>query len=87
MPFFYKVTLTVESTNREIPLKGLVKFHLHNTFLNPDPVIAVQDGKAVLKLTKVYGAFTVGAEADDSDTKLELDLSEDESFPKEFRDR
>ena len=79
--------MTVEGTNKDLPLKGLVKFHLHNTFLNPDPIIAVQDGKAVLKLSKVYGAFTVGAEADDGQTLLELDLADDESLPEEFRER
>lgn len=55
--FFYKVTLIVENTDDKYPLKGLVKFHLHDSFLNPDPVIAVQGGKAVLKLTKVYGIY------------------------------
>lgn len=65
----------------------MVKFHLHHTFSNPDPVISVQDGEAVLKLTKVYGAFTVGAEADDGNTFLELDLAELSDAPKEFEER
>jgi hypothetical protein len=84
---FFKVTILVKSIKPGPPLKGLVKFHLHNTFLNPDPVIAVENNEAVLVLNKVYGAFTVGAEADDGNTTLELDLSLDERFPLKFRNR
>lgn len=87
LPGFYVVDIVVESVNTAFPLKGLVKFHLHNTFLNPDPVIAVKNGKAVLKLTKVWGAFTVGAEADEGATRLELDLSELQHAPQLFRSR
>lgn len=50
----------VESTLPSLPLTGVVKFHLHDSFYNPDPVIAVQDGKAIQQLKKVYGAFTAG---------------------------
>ena len=82
---YYKVDITVESTNKDFPLGSIVKFHLHPTFSNPDPVIAVEAGKAVLKLKKVYGAFTVGAEADDGQTKLELDLARIENIPDGFR--
>jgi hypothetical protein len=85
VPGYYKVQITVESTKASEPLTGLVKFHLHDTFLNANPVIAVQDGKAVLNLSKVYGAFTVGAEADGGKTRLELDLAEDKNFPEAFR--
>jgi hypothetical protein len=35
----------------------------------------VQDGEALLPLNKTDGLFTIGAEADDGQTKLELDLS------------
>jgi hypothetical protein len=85
IPGFYEVTLKVVSLNKDLPLKGLVKFHLHPTFQNPSPVIAAQNGEAVLQLPYVYGAFTVGAEADEGKTKLEYDLAEDKSFPKAFR--
>jgi hypothetical protein len=81
---FYSVRITVESTNAKFPLRGLVRFHLHDTFKNADPVIIARDNKAVLKLSKVYGAFTVGAEADDGETKLELDLATIEGAPKGF---
>ncbi|MET0393939.1 MAG: pYEATS domain-containing protein [Chitinophagaceae bacterium] len=81
---FYEVTITVASTSAKFPLEGLVRFHLHNTFKNADPVITARDNKAVLKLSKVYGAFTVGAEADEGRTKLELDLSTIEGAPEDF---
>lgn len=84
---YYKITLTVNSTDSNFPLTGLVKFHLHNTFINPDPVITVQEGKAVLNLSKVYGAFTVGAEADEGKTLLELDLAELEDAPSAFKEQ
>jgi hypothetical protein len=83
----YKVTIKVESTNKDIPLKGLVKFHLHDSFHNPDPIISVEDGLAVLRLSKVFGAFTVGAEADNGQTILELDLAELKDAPKYFKEK
>ena len=87
IPNFYEVTLTVMSTNADKPLKGYVNFHLHNTFRNPNPIIAVEDNKAVLRLKMVYGAFTVGAEADNGQTKLELDLAELPDAPQDFKER
>jgi hypothetical protein len=84
---FYEVTITVVSTDDEKPLKGYVNFYLHNTFRNPNPVIAVEDNKAILRLKMVYGAFTVGAEADKGLTKLELDLAELPDAPQDFKER
>ena len=63
-----------------------MKFHLHDTFLNPDPVINVEKGMAVLKLSAVWGAFTAGAELDNGKTQLELDLAELSTAPKKFRE-
>ncbi len=69
-----EIILRVESTDtRKHPLKGIVVFHLHPTFLNANPVIIVLNGIAELKI-KAWGAFTVGAEADNGSTRLELDL-------------
>lgn len=83
----YDVVLKVESTDAANPLSGTIKFHLHPTFFNSNPIIFVQDGKAELKLV-AWGAFTVGAEADNGDTQLELDLAEEKwGFPEEFRNR
>lgn len=81
---YYRVKLTVTG-DIDNPINGLVKFHLHDTFHNPDPIIAVKNNIAELHLNWVYGAFTVGAEADNGQTKLELDLSELENAPKGFR--
>ena len=81
--------LIVESTKPdEKPLKGLVTFHLHPTFKNKNPIIAVNnDGRAILNLNWVYGSFTVGAEADNRATKLELDLAELPGVTEEFKKR
>lgn len=85
VPGLYRVSITVVSVKPDKPLKGFVQFHLHPTFRNPDPVIAVSKGKAVLNLKFVYGAFTVGAEADNGDTALELDLAELPGITDEFK--
>jgi len=69
------------------PLRGVVQFFLHPTFKNDKPIIYVgPDGVGELKLT-AWGAFTVGALADEGSAKLELDLSELSSAPREFRER
>ena len=71
-----EIILRVESTDpKNHPLKGVVVFHLHPTFVNPSPVIIVLDGVEEFK-TKAWGAFTVGAVADGGLTTLELDLKE-----------
>ncbi len=69
-----EIILRVESTDpKKDPLKGIVTFHLHPTFINSSPVIIVLNGIAEIK-TKAWGAFTVGAVADNGKTTLELDL-------------
>ncbi len=73
----YDILLSVESLDPSNPLQGKVTFHLHDTFINPNPTIIVKNGKARLKL-KAWGAFTVGAEVDDGITRLELDLASNE---------
>jgi hypothetical protein len=84
----YAIRLTVKSSHPETnPLKGAVQFFLHPTFRDAKPVITVgQNGIAELNL-KAWGAFTVGAIADDGQTKLEVDLSQIETAPEEFRSR
>lgn len=81
----FKVRLEVSSTDPGKPLKNLVRFHLIDNFKNPDPAIIPVNGKAVLLLDKVYGPFTVGAEIDQENTQLELDLQQVKEAPKEFR--
>lgn len=84
----YSIRLQVSSLHPDAnPLKGAVQFFLHPSFTNRRPVVtAGPNGIAELNL-KAWGAFTVGAIADDGRTKLELDLSELESAPADFRSR
>lgn len=69
----YRIVVTVTSTDPARPLTGAVRFHLHNTFRNQNPLVPVEDNEAVLSLIAV-GSFTVGAETDDGKTRLEYDL-------------
>ena len=80
---WYEVVLEVKSRPDD-PLQGAVQFHLHPTFARPVQVVEAKDGRATLAL-RVWGAFTVGAVADDGRTTLELDLAADERFPEAFR--
>lgn len=83
----YDVVLKVESIIENLSLTGAVKFHLHPTFFNSNPIIFVQDGKTELKLV-AWGAFTVGAETDNENTQLELDLADEKwGFPEAFRNQ
>jgi hypothetical protein len=84
----YRVRLQVRSTNpKRDPLHGSVQFFLHPTFSNDRPVVTVgPSGVAELTLT-AWGAFTVGALADDGRTKLELDLAELATAPRVFKSR
>ena len=54
----------------------------------PQPVVTASavNGVAQIEL-QGWGAFTVGAVADDGGTLLELDLSAPEDFPRTFRER
>ena len=82
----YMVTCKVESTQPNVdPLMGEVIFHIDPTFPNPNQVVSVQNGKATLSLL-CYGSFTVGAECDNRQTRLELDLAELPDVPQRFRD-
>ena len=83
---WFSVTLSVESSSEATPLEGTVTFHLHPTFPRDVVPVVVENGRAVLKLS-AWGAFTVGAVADNGRTLLELDLSQDTRFPEVFRRR
>ena len=80
---WFEVTLEVRATTGP-RLAGQVEFHLHSTFKDPDLTVDVVDGRAELHLA-AWGAFT--AVADDGKTMLELDLSENPSFPSVFVSR
>jgi hypothetical protein len=78
------IFLTVRSTNKERPLTGTVTFHLHPTFgARRKYQVHVVDGVARDKITS-WGVFTVGADADDGKTRLELDLSDVQGGTKKF---
>jgi hypothetical protein len=86
-PDYFKLTLTVRSSDPAEPLYGAVQFFLHPTFRNDRPIVTVgPNGIAELHLT-AWGAFTVGAVADAGRTKLELDLAELPDAPPEFKSR
>jgi hypothetical protein len=71
-----KVKLVVSREPGYPPLKGIVTFHLHQTFAPRDhPAVPVNaSGCAELEVTS-YGAFIAGASADQGATKLEIDLA------------
>jgi hypothetical protein len=72
--FFRRVVLRVRSTDRTKPLSGKVTFHLHPTFKRSVLDVPVVEGVAEISLV-AWGAFTIGAEADNGQTQLELDLA------------
>jgi len=83
----FLVQLQVASTDPAThPLSGKVRFHLHDTLPVPAPEMPAVKGVATIEL-RAHGAFTVGAEADEGATRLELDLATLEGAPREFRER
>ncbi|AWO00998.1 hypothetical protein DLD77_04430 [Chitinophaga alhagiae] len=90
IPGFYNVELRVESTDPQKPLNAPVIFYIHDSFTPSVYTVKPEEfenGVAVDNEILSYGAFTAGVMADNGDTLLELDLSEDSKFPKEFRMR
>lgn len=86
IPDFYSVTIRVESTDpANHPLDKDVTFYLHDTFSPSVYSVSPKDNKALDDEILSYGAFTVGAIADDGKTFLELDLAEQNEFPEGFR--
>jgi hypothetical protein len=74
--YLRRVVFRVESTDPiNFALKDTVVFHLHPTFNKPIVEVKPIDNVAEISLVS-YGAFTVGAETDKGQTKLELDLAE-----------
>lgn len=83
----YLIRLAVATTSTSRPLTGAVQFFLHPTFTHNKPVVkAGPNGIAELQVV-AWGAFTVGALADNGQTRLELDLGELPNAPPEFRAR
>jgi hypothetical protein len=70
------VWLCVRSIDPARPLQGKVTFYLHPTFGSRKQYdVPVVEGVAEDKITS-WGVFTVGAAADDGDTKLEINLAD-----------
>ncbi len=82
---WFDVQVAVEATTGA-PLEGTVDFHLHPTFPKTVETVPVKDGRAVLRFG-AYGAFTIGAVADEGRTKLELDLAQLPDAPRRFVER
>lgn len=82
----FNVALIVESTASGKPLTGTVTFHLHPTFRSKVHKVQVENGIAKLNLI-AWGAFTVGVECDNGNTKLELDLAKLADAPELFKAR
>jgi hypothetical protein len=82
---WFSVDLTVAQVDGP-PLVGEVEFHLHPSFHPSIVRVPVRDGQATLKCP-AWGAFTVGASADEGRTRLELDLAQLTDAPELFRGR
>jgi len=86
---FFEVTFWVESKDPAANPLSEVIFYIHDSFtpsvysLTPNEFTS---GKAEDNLLS-YGAFTIGVVTDGGRTLLELDLSEDTSFPLQFREQ
>jgi SIR2-like domain len=81
----FRILLEVLSTDPDRPLHGDIVFHLHPTFKNARKVVKANANRAALHLG-AWGAFTVGAEADGGQTRLELDLAQLRGLPEAFLD-
>ena len=79
---WFKVHLAVENCG-PVLLQGAVEFHLHPTFRPSMVKVPVRAGRAELEISS-WGAFTVGAAADDGQTRLELNLADLTGAPEIF---
>jgi hypothetical protein len=69
-----RVNIRIVSTDQSRPLEGPVKLFLHPTFGRGATYdVEVKDGVAQDTIDS-YGAFTIGAQMDNGQTRLELDL-------------
>jgi len=81
---WFEVVLEVSGSTP--PLTGPVEFHLHPTFSPSVQRVESESNRAVLHVG-AWGAFTVGATADEGRTRLELDLAQLPEAPTKFRER
>ena len=69
-----RVKITISSTDPSRPLIGKANLYLHPTFGRWSTYDVEAKGGVVEDDFVSYGAFTIGAEVDDGQTRLELDL-------------
>jgi hypothetical protein len=81
-----RVAIRVVSTDPSKPLTGKVKLYLHPTFGQWSSYEIDAIGGMAEDTIVSYGAFTIGAEADDGKTRLELDLIDVPGGTKRFYD-
>lgn len=84
---FLNLIITVSADNPNHPFEGDLYLYLHDSFAKSLIKIEADGKEKVSYEIPSYGAFTIGASADDGRTLLELDLSELKSFPEYFRNR
>jgi hypothetical protein len=72
---WYNIRIQVAALPNLPPLRGTVRFHLHDTF--PEQVVEAPVRRGIAEFTyNVWGAFTAGIECDRGATQLELDLAD-----------
>ncbi|MCT2563001.1 YEATS-associated helix-containing protein [Chryseobacterium herbae] len=81
------LNLTIKVSSAEVDLNSDVYLFLHNSFAKSIIHLDGNGKKEVEYKIPAYGAFTIGAMADNGNTLLELDLSELKNFPEDFRNR
>lgn len=70
----YDIQVQVEQLAEAPPLTDKVEFFLHRSYGTRPKVVKARNGKASYTVLAAGGAFTIGALADDSKTRLEFDL-------------
>lgn len=87
IPNFLNLKIKVESLNQNDPLTGKVYLFLHDSFAKSVVILDADGKREVTYQIPSYGAFTIGAVAENGETLLELDIAELADFPQDFRDR
>jgi hypothetical protein len=82
---WYDVRVEVEAQPGAPALRGPVRAHLHESFVEPILDVPVRKGRAVLDLV-AWGSFTIGIECDRGATHLEVDLASVPNVDPEFID-
>ena len=79
-----KIKLQVTSTDPLEPLTGTVTFYLHPTYTEDQITVPVDTNGTATLIIHADAPFTVGASADNNQTRLELDLSKVPGGTREF---